>query len=60
MSARYGFKFKGSTLSRDITIVLALKTALLLILWLAFFSDAQAPGSNDVAAVVLTSGKAEP
>jgi len=55
MSARYGFKFRGATLSRDITIVLAVKVALLLVLWLAFFSNAPAPSPGDVAATVLGS-----
>ena len=56
MWARYGFKFKGATLSRDITLVLVVKAALLLVLWLAFFSSAPTPSQDDVAASVLGSG----
>lgn len=56
MWARYGFRFKGATLSRDITVVLVVKAALLLMLWLVFFSNAPVPSSGDVAATVLGSG----
>ena len=56
MWARYAFIFKGSTLSRDITLLLAVKAALLLVLWLIFFSSASTPTQGDVAATVLSSG----
>jgi len=56
MWARYGFKFKGATLSRDITIVLVVKAALLMLLWLAFFSSAPVLTPGHVAATVLESG----
>jgi len=60
MWARYGFKFRGATLSREITVVLAVKAVLLLMLWLAFFSAAPAPNPGDVTASVLGAGKLKP
>ncbi len=42
-------------LSRELTLVLAVKLALIVAIKLVFFSDAVKPGSEDVARAVLSS-----
>ena len=56
MSGRFGFRSGEGMLSREITVVLALKMALLLLLWLMFFSDAFVLTSDGVTAALLKSG----
>lgn len=47
------FSSKDGTLARDITLTLAIKAALLLVLWRLFFSHAPVTGPGDVADVLL-------
>ena len=56
MSAQNNSKFHDVKLSREITIVLAVKLALLLILWLVFFSGAPVSTPNAVVSAVLGPG----
>jgi hypothetical protein len=52
-TVRFNFRIKGETLSRSVMLVLAVKAALLLILWLSFFSRVPTLTSNDLAATLL-------
>ena len=57
MSAHENSRDKRVTLSRDITVVLAVKAVLLLMLWLLFFRATPVTTSGDVAAAILNSGR---
>jgi hypothetical protein len=53
MSAHENFRRNRVTLSRDITVVLAVKVGLLLMLWVLFFRATPVTTSSDVAATIL-------
>ena len=59
MTRRF-FRSKDGTLTREITVALVIKAALLLVLWLLFFHRAPVMGPNGAADALLGAGAFAP